>query len=300
MVNFGKCKVEMGGEYLAAELRDSSLLLHDVEALRSRLAEDGYLLIRGLHDRDLVLQARRTILEHLAKLDCIDHGSDLIDGVIKPGVEAPRMTGQRVITHSDPVRTVLESRCVLDFFAMLFGKRAATFEYKWLRAVGQSEFTGAHYDVVYMGRGSVQLCTCWTPFGDIKIEQGPLALCVGSHKLPSFEKVRETYGRMDVDRDLVEGTFSNDPVEIVDQFGGKWQTTNFRAGDMIVFGMFTMHASLTNMTNHWRISCDTRFQPADEALDHRWIGKNPIEHYASGKPGAKILPINKARSDWGV
>ena len=299
-INFGKCKVELGGKYLAAQLRDCSTILDDVEALRSGLQEDGYLLIRGFHDRELVLKARHAILEYLARFDCIDEGADLMNGVIKTGTKAPRLTGQKVMTHSDPVLAVLENERVFDFFATLFGKRSVTFDYKWLRAVGRTQFTGAHYDVVYMGRGSTQLYTCWTPFGDIDIEQGPLALCVGSHKLPGFEKVRSTYGRMDVDRDLVEGTFSDDPVEIVDRFGGKWQTTSFRAGDVIVFGMFTMHASLTNTTKHWRISCDTRFQPADDALDNRWIGEKPIGHYAADKPDARILPIDKARAEWGV
>jgi hypothetical protein len=299
-INFGKCKVELGGKYLAAQLRDCSTILDDVEALRSRLDEDGYLLIRGIHDREVVLQARCAILEHLAGFGCIDESADLMDGVMKPGVNAPRLSGQTVITHSEPVRAVLENERVFDFFTTLFGKKAATFDYKWLRAVGETQFTGAHYDVVYMGRGSTQLCTCWMPLGDIDIEQGPLALCVGSHKLPGFEKVRASYGRMDVDRDLVEGIFSNDPVEIVDRFGGKWQTTSFRAGDVIVFGMFTMHASLTNTTNRWRISCDTRFQPAEDAVDNRWIGEKPIEHYAAEKPGVKILPIDKARAEWGV
>ena len=38
------------------ELRDSRDLLGDVPALRARMQEDGYLLLRGLIDRDKVLQ----------------------------------------------------------------------------------------------------------------------------------------------------------------------------------------------------------------------------------------------------
>ncbi|MCH2131234.1 MAG: phytanoyl-CoA dioxygenase family protein [Pirellulaceae bacterium] len=299
-IQFGKSEVELGGNYLAAELKDSTSVLDDVTALKRRLDEDGYLLLRGFHDRELVLDARRSVLEHLAKFDCIDDGTDLMEGRMKLGGKAPRMTGQKVITHTEPVLALLEHERVFEFFGRIFGTRTGTFDYKWLRAVGKTQFTGAHYDVVYMGRGSTQLCTCWTPFGDIDIDQGPLALCVGSHKLPGFEKVRATYGRMDVDRDLVEGIFSNDPVEIVDQFGGQWQTTSFRAGDVLILGMFTMHASLTNSTDRWRISCDTRFQPADEEMDDRWIGEKPREHYASGIPSAKIQPIEDARADWGL
>ena len=298
-IHFGQREVELGGKYLAAELRDTRPEFDDADALRKQLDDDGYLLLRGLHDRDLVLKARRAICEYLAR--CIDdENADLMDAVIKPGASKPKLNGQQVITHSQPLLAVLENKRLFSFFHTLFGTNATTFDYKWLRAIPNGRSTGAHYDVVYMGRGSRQLCTCWTPLGDVNLDQGPLALCVGSHKLPGFEKLRATYGRMDVDRDLVEGTFSNDPVEIVDRFGGQWQTTNFRAGDVVIFGMFTMHASLTNTTHRWRISSDTRFQPAQDAMDDRWVGEQPIKHYASGKPGAKIVPIDKARADWGV
>ena len=41
--------------------------------------------------------------------------------------------------------------------------------------MGNEEFTGAHYDVVYMGRGTPRLYTSWTPIGDAPLEDGPLA-----------------------------------------------------------------------------------------------------------------------------
>ena len=40
------------------ELRDSSSLLGHTAALQARMAEDGYLFIRGLHQRETVLTAR--------------------------------------------------------------------------------------------------------------------------------------------------------------------------------------------------------------------------------------------------
>ena len=60
-----------------------------------------------------------------------------------------------------------------------------TYAYKWLRAVGCGEFTGAHFDSVYMGRGSQDLMTAWIPLGDIDVEQGTLCVCPGTHKTKS-------------------------------------------------------------------------------------------------------------------
>jgi hypothetical protein len=111
----------------------------------------------------------------------------------------------------------------------------------------------------------------WTPLGDIPYELGTLAMCLGSQH---FHKIKQTYGNMDVDRDHVAtGWFSNDPIELVDKFGGQWAITEFRAGDVLIFGMFMMHASFNNMTNRFRISSDTRYQLRSEPVDERWIGQ---------------------------
>ena len=45
--------------------------------------------------------------------------------------------------------------------------------YKWLRAVGDHEFTGLHMDTVFMGR-SPRMLTAWIPLGDVPIAQGPI------------------------------------------------------------------------------------------------------------------------------
>jgi ectoine hydroxylase-related dioxygenase (phytanoyl-CoA dioxygenase family) len=121
---------------------------------------------------------------------------------------------------------------------------------------------------------------------------------VGSHNLPGFAKMRETYGQMDVDRDRVTGWFTNDPLEITQKFGGQWQTANMRAGDVIIITMFTLHGSTNNTTNRWRLSCDTRFQPAADPADERWVGENPKAHYAWHSGETK--PMDVARAEWGV
>ena len=296
-VEVGERTLEFGGEL--GELRDCNALLNDRDALQARMAEDGYLLVRGLQPREAVLEARRAIFEYMRDHgDQLQPGTELMDGVINPDAAPTRLLGNREITHQPPVRAVLESRNIFDFFETCFGERPLTFDYKWLRQVGRSGFTGAHYDNVYMGRGSKRLLTCWTPFGDIPIEQGTLCICAGSHNLDSFARVRDTYGQMDVDRDHVTGWFTNDPLEITEKFGGQWQTTNFEAGDVLIITMHTMHGSTNNTTDRWRLSCDTRFQPASDPVDERWVGENPMAHYAWMK--GKTREMADARAEWGI
>src|SRR6185503_19261720 len=91
---------------------------------------------------------------------------------------------------------------------------------------------------------------------------------------------RETYGRMDVDRDNVGGWFSDDPLDPLKLFGGRWLTSEFKAGDALLFSPFTMHASLDNMSSRMRISSDTRYQSLLEPVDGRWVGERPAGHHA--------------------
>lgn len=293
-LKMGKQEMELNGPYLST-LREANDLLGDNAALHARLEEDGYLLIRGLHNREKVRAARRVVLENLQSNDQIDNSHPLDEGIAREGARGGFLGGAKAVTHTPEFLGVVEAPELLDFFSEFFDGPVLTYDYKWLRAVQPGSFTGAHYDVVYMGRGTKNVCTCWTPLGDVSYANGPLAILVGSHR---FERVKKTYGEMDVDRDHVEGWFSNDPLELVQRFGGQWQTTEFQMGDALIFGMYTMHGSIENNTDRFRISCDTRYQRADEPVDERWIGENPMAHYAWQK--GEMVPMEKMREKWGV
>mmetsp|Transcript_30043 Transcript_30043/g.41875 ORF Transcript_30043/g.41875 Transcript_30043/m.41875 type:complete len:368 (-) Transcript_30043:320-1423(-) len=43
-----------------------------------------------------------------------------------------------------------------------------------------------------------------------------------------------------------------------------WVSTDFKAGDVAIVSLNTVHMSTTNTSKFWRISCDTRWQPANE------------------------------------
>jgi hypothetical protein len=296
-VVFGPHELQVPSETLG-ELRDSTALLGDAGALRNRLAEDGYLLLRELHDRDLVMEGRRQILERLAAGGALDRGFPLDEARIAAGRHGAFRGGKNELTRCPAYRDLIHGKRTLDFFSSLRDGPAIAFDYEWLRVVGTGDQTGAHFDIVYMGRGTPNVLTMWVPIGDVAYQQGPLAICEGSHRAPGFAKLRETYGKMDVDRDRVAGWLSEDPLEICERFGGRWKTAEFAAGDALIFGMFTLHASLKNSTRTFRIGSDTRYQLASEPIDERWVGQDPKGHYAwhSGPP----IPMAQKRTEWGV
>ena len=82
----------------------------------------------------------------------------------------------------------------------------------------------------------------------------------------------------------MDGRFTKESMDIMAQFGGCWLTTEFVAGNMILFGMHTMHALTTNLTDRYRLSCDVCYQPAGDPMDELWK-RNSICH--SGYQGGE-------------
>jgi len=296
-VQLGEHRWELGSKYLT-RLESSNDLLDDPSALKERFAAQGYLLIRNFHDAQRIAGARSEFVAALHESGCLDPSYPRDKAVMAPGQKSMFWGGSAAQLQSQfpTFLEVASSPRTMTFFSDLLAGPALTYDYKWPRAVASGvSGTGLHYDVVFMGRGTKDVLTMWTPLEDVPLDHGPLALCLGSQH---FERVKNTYGQMDVDRDNIEGDFSHDPMEMVEEFGGIWATSAFRAGDMLVFGMFMMHVSLRNATPSYRISADTRYQRADEPVDERWMGQSPKGHYAWGKTPMK--PMGDARTEWGL
>ena len=260
------------------QLRESQNLLGNTADLHARMNEDGYLYFKNFFDREAVKNARKAILRHLDDQGNLASGRPVLEGVMSPDAKTVSMAGYQDIVCHESLRNIFESKRLFDFYDEYFSEESCTYAYKWLRAVDHQAFTGSHYDVVYMGRGSERVHTCWIPFGDLTPHQGTLAVCSGSHKDERFERLRRTYGKVDVDRDQLFGWYTSSPREILQKFGGQWLTSDFRMGDVLIFGLYTMHCSTTNTTPNYRLSADIRFQPKADKVDARWAGKCPEGH----------------------
>jgi phytanoyl-CoA dioxygenase PhyH len=267
------------------ELRDSNDLVGDPAALRGRMSDDGYLLLRGYLDRDLVLAARRELAGKLDAVGLVDRSRPLVDAVYSGTnaglAEIDRKAYAKDLRTGPALLEVLRRGRMIQLFEGFLGGAVRSLDYVWVRNVRVGSATGCHIDWVYMGRGTKNLYTAWTPMGDVPLTDGPLAILEGSHRL---EELQRTYGALDVDRDkdhpYVGGWLSKDAPQVRNTYGGRWLTTEFEAGDILVFGMFLVHCSLDNRSpeNRIRLSTDTRYQLASEPADERWTGEQPFGH----------------------
>jgi hypothetical protein len=273
-------------------LEDRSPLLGDAAALRAAMDEHGHLLIRGLLDPADVLAARAAVCAMLERDGHLEPGTDPLRAVARKGCGIKFKP--EYANGNAAVERLLYTGAMVDFFADFFGGGVAHYDFTWLRAVSPGHGTPSHCDVVYMGRGDTRtLYTVWTPLGDVGFDLGGLMVLPGTHR---HDRLRNTYGKYDVDTFCENkpgvdgwkrgGALADNPNQVRRSLGiERWLTTEFRAGDVLVFNMFTVHASLDNPSDRIRLSTDSRYQLAGTRMDERWIGPNPIGHGAAGKRG---------------
>ena len=139
----------------------------------------------------------------------------------------------------------------------------STLPYKWLRAVGTGLFTGPHMDRVYLPNNP-HLLTCWIPLGDIPINNGAIIVASESHVSSAYTSLRKNYGSLLIGSDKAQsGWITHDPSEMDTLLDTEshidWKTTDFKCGDVCIFGLDMIHMTATNVTKNWRLSCDTRW-----------------------------------------
>ena len=312
MTYFGK-PVDLSADCFG-ELNSASDALDGREELHRRMTRDGYLFLPGLLDVDDAIAARRNVLEKLAKQGTLHEEAPLMEGRVR--ADAQELSFDASLAKDNPeLHKLLYTGPMMRFYEHFLGGEIRHFDFTWFRVKtpGITNATPPHYDIVYMGRGTKNLYTSWTPLGDMPYGMGGLIVLENSHMQ---KQLRETYGQTDVDlycenegeaaeivaharaenRNLTPeergqirwnstGNYSSDAIGVRAELGGRWLSAEFRMGDLLVMSMYTMHASLDNHTDTIRISSDSRYQRADEPADERWIGDDPPGHGIRAKRG---------------
>ena len=261
------------------ELTASNDLLEDLNALKARMEEDGYLYFRGLLDAERVRAARREILMKYAiagEVDTTDH--DVMDAIQSEESFIDKLN-LRALSLS--IRTgacyeaLVHDPALMAFYTRFLGGPVRTFDFKWARFVRPGEGCGFHADAPYVNRGTKHLYSSWIPIGDVSMVEGALLLLENSHKSPLIHP----YVDMDADRDQL-GWLGTDPNEVQRRLGGRWLSTNFKAGDVMCFSINLVHGTFDNQSpiKRCRLCSDTRYQLVSAPLDERWNGDDLDPH----------------------
>ena len=203
-----------------------------------------------------------------------------------------------MVSNGELLRKVSNGPTLQKIASKIFGSPAVGFDYLFLRAVPRGRFTHLHCDSGFFTRFTKKVLTCWIAFTDITLDKGPLFVIEGSHK---FMDIRKNFDNFDVVFNKEQkASIDEDPVSFANKRNAKLLTTNFKPGDVLIFGMHTLHGAFENHAtdDRIRLTCDIRYQPISEPRDPRYFGVSP-----KGTTGAGYGELNGARpltEDWHV
>ena len=145
------------GELVSAPDKDAS---H--QELVNHLDKHGYLLMRGLFERQAVLDVRRDICRMLDEEGQLEPGTDPMDAVmakdLQQGLDEKKgsSTHDRTGAQCQSMHALLYGRDTMHFFKHLLGGEALHYSLIWFRVVAPGFGTVPHCDIVIYGPRNTQ------------------------------------------------------------------------------------------------------------------------------------------------
>ena len=240
--------------------------------LRQCLVDDGYLMMRGLLDPELVGRVRDDIIGVLFDCNILEssHAPAVWSGGPVP-TEGEYMAYYERIVELDSFNALAESAQIAALMEVLWDGPVDIWRQRLVRIIPPDPAgvaplgLGAHQDgSPQLGYLTDNFVTCWVPLTDIDASMGGLMLVPGSHR----SGVREQTGS--VASSLKAATAK--PFDL-DSAEEEWASTEYRAGDAVIFGSMTLHRGAANVSDRLRLSCDFRYQPAGASAN--WLANTP-------------------------
>ena len=251
----------MNNYWAFAPMTDSSDLLGDPEALKARMDEQGYLYFQQLVDEVRIGALRREMLAVLAEHRWIAGGDQRDRGrVVGPAVregDDEFFEAYDAIQKLESFHTLAHDDALMTAMRAVLGDTAFPHPLKVARLMFPSEpmvTTPPHQDSLN-NQGTPSLTAAWMPVGAARCGAAPWRSFAGQIASAFFRS--NSTSDQAIAKPLV-------PPEMHEQL--TWVTTDMCAGDVLLFGALTVHASLHNTTREIRLSVDFRYQREGEEL----------------------------------
>lgn len=275
-----------------------------LEEMHQRFKEDGYLHIKGLLDRDEILNLRKAYFEFMkpAKL-CVEGKEDIGVFSFVDGHDQFAVTGSANFpiharpdelsvyhklveeSHNLPEYKKLLNNETLRNFVKIFGgwDEALLLERTMLRSnVPGASGGGIHFDYMFLRANDEGFLTTWIPLGDISPKGSGVIYLEDSIAIARNMEKQWQQGAMHLSEEERISAFNSsmtdgarcaaDCSEFSTEKKRKWLVGNYEAGDIVLHDAFIIHTTAPNEDPDGivRLSTDLRFCNPKKAVDPRW------------------------------
>ncbi len=245
-------------------LRISNEAMDDPTELRRRMADEGYLFFKRLQNPNKMAELRREMMTTIQRVGWLVAGTDPVDAFADVSQQCTEgdteySAGYGEVYKLQAFHGSAHWPEVTGMVEKIMGRPIMPHPQKiariWFPKYTEHT-TPTHQDFVHF-QGNFETLTCWAPVGDCPIELGGLAVIPGSHKV---NRVLEHHFSLGAGGMVVnaEDEPEIDPV---------WHSTNYEAGDTLIFPALTVHKALPNYTeDKLRLSLDNRYQAVGDTI----------------------------------
>jgi len=251
------------------------------------MQEHGYIVFRQALTRTSVMSARKEVLSRLNEVGEVDE--PVIDGRVtwrsqRPDPSEDAGAFWKSVNDGRALREVTHGQPTYDLAARVLGEAARGHDLMYLRPMLPGGATPLHYDYPFFAGDSSKIFTVWIPLGDVPLCDGPLVIVEKSFEFHDLlDPIRAIDFRNNRSNQTVQAAAYDalkavHPIDLAEQRSVRLLSTDFAAGDVVIFSGFTLHGSLDNNSDDQRVrlSCDVRYQPAaDPHTDDRYFGEAP-------------------------
>jgi hypothetical protein len=270
----------------ALDSRESSALLGDPVALRERFADEGFLFFRGLLPATAVGRVRSAVLAAIRGEGWLADGAELDDR--RPGPVVVREADERwwpayqKIQSLECFHRLAYQKGLVGLVGDLLGGPILVHPRKIARLTfpGSDYPTPPHQDFPLI-QGTPDVLTIWLPLAECSAQDGALRVLARSQRRGL---------RMPEPAPGVGGV--GVPVGTDEQTD--WVSATYRPGDALVFHSLTVHWAPPNCGDKLRLSCDFRYQRADEPV----VEGSLLPHYWPTIPGWDVLVREWSTTRW--
>ena len=256
------------------ELRVSNDAIDDPVELQCRIADEGYLFFKRMQNPDKMWELRSVMMTRIQEVGWLLPDTDPVEGIADVSRQCTEGDLEYTAGYSHVYKSEAFHRAghwpeVTEMIAKIMGRPIMP-QPQQIARIWFPKFTEhttpMHQDFVHF-QGNFETLTSWAPIGDCPIELGGLAVIPGSHKV---ERVLDHHFSLGAGGLAVN-------VDEEEEIEPTWYSTDYEAGDTLIFPALTIHRALPNYTeDRLRLSLDNRYLAIGDLIaEHMFIPHGP-------------------------